>query len=258
MDPGERRRIPVTADERTRIAIVTGAGSGIGEATTRALVDRGDRVLMVGRGAGRLRAVQASVGADSAEILAVDLTADGAPEQIVHAALGRWGRLDVVVNNAGTYRHGTIAEQSMTDFDETFAVNVRGPYALTRAAVPAMSAGSGSIVFVGSNLTRYGKPGAASYAASKAAVESLARTLAVELGPAGIRVNAVSPGVTRTAMTEANFVDDVRRRQLLSTSPVGHLGAPEDIAGTIAFLTSAAARYINGSTVVVDGGRRLL
>jgi NAD(P)-dependent dehydrogenase (short-subunit alcohol dehydrogenase family) len=146
----------------------------------------------------------------------------------------------------------------MTDFDETFAVNVRGPYALTRAAVPAMSAGSGSIVFVGSNLTRYGKPGAASYAASKAAVESLARTLAVELGPAGIRVNAVSPGVTRTAMTEAYFVDDDRRRHLLSTSPVGHLGAPEDIAGTIAFLTSDAARYINGSTVVVDGGRRLL
>ena len=145
----------------------------------------------------------------------------------------------------------------MADFDDTFAVNVRAPYALARAAIPIMGPGS-SIMFVGTNLTRYGKPGAAAYAASKAAVESLTRTLAVELGPAGIRVNAVSPGMTHTEMTAGNFADEERHRQLVSMSPVGYLGEPDDIANAIAFLTSDAARYINGSAVVIDGGRRLL
>ena len=121
-----------------------------------------------------------------------------------------------------------------------------------------MNAGSSNIVFVGSNLTRYGKPGAAAYAASKAAVESFTKTLAVELGPAGIRVNAVSPGMTRTEMTAGNFSDPERHRLLVSMSPVGYLGEPDDIGNTIAFLTSHEARYINGAVVVVDGGRRLL
>jgi NAD(P)-dependent dehydrogenase (short-subunit alcohol dehydrogenase family) len=213
---------------------------------------------MVGRDADKLRAAQSCIGADATEVLALDVTSADAPEQIVQAAMSKWGRLDILINNAGTYRHGNVTDLSMADFDDTFAVNVRAPYALTRAAVHALTSGTSSIVFVGSNLTRYGKPGAASYAASKAAVESLTKTLAVELGPAGIRVNAVSPGMTHTDMTAANFGDRERLDQLISTSPVGFLGEPNDIAHTIAFLTSDAARYINGSAVVIDGGRRLL
>jgi NAD(P)-dependent dehydrogenase (short-subunit alcohol dehydrogenase family) len=245
------------SQSQSQIAIVTGAGAGIGEATTRALVERGDQVLMVGRDVARLKEAQQRIGPDSTEIVDIDLTGTGAADAVVEAALERFGRIDAVVNNAGTYRRGTVADLPISDFDETFAVNVRAPYALTRAAIPHLRPGS-SIVFVGSNLTRYGKPGAAAYAASKAAVESLTRTLAVELGDAGIRVNAVSPGLTRTGMTAASFDDDARYQQLVALSPVGFLGEPGDIAATIAFLTSDAARYINGTAVVIDGGRTLM
>lgn len=241
-----------------QIAIVTGAGSGIGEATARLLVNRGDQVLMVGRDSERLRAAREAIGVASTEILPVDVTNDAAPEQIVQAAVDRWGHVDILINNAGTYRRGSFAALPLSDFDVTFNVNVRAPYALTRAVLPAMSPGGSSIVFVGSNLTRYGKPGAGSYAASKAAVESLTKTLAVELGPVGIRVNAVSPGMTHTEMTAGNFSDEERLNLLISMSPVGYLGEPDDIANAIGFLTSDAARYINGSAVVVDGGRCLL
>ena len=240
-----------------RTAVITGAGSGIGEATARLLVARGDRVLMVGRDAERLKAAQARLGAGVADILDIDITAEHAAATVVQTALDRWGQVDTLVNNAGTYRHGEVAALPMSDFDELFAVNVRAPYALTRAAVPHLPPGS-SIVFVGSNLTRIGKPGAAAYAASKAAVESLTRTLAVELGSAGIRVNAVSPGTTRTHMTAANFEDEARHRQLVAMSPVGFLGEPDDIARTIEFLASDTARYVNGTAVVIDGGRTLI
>ncbi len=221
------------------------------------MVARGDRVLMVGRDAERLKAARARLGEVAADILDIDITAEHAAPTIVQTALDRWGQIDTLINNAGTYRHGEVAALPMSDFDDLFAVNVRAPYALTRAAIPHLPPGS-SIVFVGSNLTRIGKPGAAAYAASKAAVESLTRTLAVELGSAGIRVNAVSPGVTRTDMTAANFDDDTRHRRLVAMSPVGLLGEPDDIAPMIAFLASESARYVNGTSVAIDGGRRLI
>jgi NAD(P)-dependent dehydrogenase (short-subunit alcohol dehydrogenase family) len=242
---------------KSKVVIITGAGSGIGEATTRLLVERGDRVLMVGRDLDRLARARQLLGVDATDVLAVDVTGDDAGETVVRAALDRWGRVDVLVNNAGINRPGDLATMSMGDFDDTFAVNVRAPYALTRAAVAHMQPGS-SIVFVGSNLSRYGKPGAAAYAASKAAVESLTRTLAVELGSAGIRVNAVSPGMTHTAMTAGSFSDQDRYRQLVANSPVGFLGEPDDIAGAIAFLASDASRYVNGAALVIDGGRSLI
>jgi NAD(P)-dependent dehydrogenase (short-subunit alcohol dehydrogenase family) len=240
-----------------KVVIITGAGSGIGAATAKLLADRGDRVLMVGRDLDRLTRARVQLGSAAAEVLAADVTADGAGETVVRTAIELWGRVDVLVNNAGINRAGDLATLSMSDFDATFAVNVRAPYALTRAAVGHMRPGS-SIVFVGSNLSRYGKPGASAYAASKAAVESLTRTLAVELGGAGIRVNAVSPGMTHTGMTAASFADEERYRQLVANSPVGFLGEPEDIASTIAFLTSDASRYVNGASLVIDGGRSLI
>ncbi|HEX5087370.1 MAG TPA: SDR family oxidoreductase [Nocardioides sp.] len=240
-----------------KVAIVTGAGSGIGAATARRLVERGDRVLLVGRDAERLARAHRVLGTGATDVLAVDLTTERAGETVLGAALDRWGRVDVLVNNAGINRAGDFATLSMRDFDDIFAVNVRAPYALTRATVPHLSPGS-SIVFVGSNLSRYGKPGAAAYAASKAAVESLTRTLAVELGGAGIRVNAVSPGMTHTGMTAAGLADEERYRQLVANSPVGFLGVPDDIAATIAFLTSDASRYVNGAAIVIDGGRTLI
>jgi NAD(P)-dependent dehydrogenase (short-subunit alcohol dehydrogenase family) len=240
----------------TRIAVVTGAGSGIGEATTRVLVERGDQVLMVGRDEDRLRRAQERIGGEATRMIAVDITEDSAADAVVAAALEHWGRIDTLVNNAGVYRHGELSALSMSEFDETFAINVRAPYALTRAAVPHMGRGS-SIVFVGSNLSRVGKPGASAYAASKAAVESLTKTLAVELGDVGIRANAVSPGMTRTEMTAANFEDTARYEQLVAMSPVGFLGEARDIANAIAFLSSDDARYINGTSVLIDGGRTL-
>jgi NAD(P)-dependent dehydrogenase (short-subunit alcohol dehydrogenase family) len=242
------------------VAVVTGGGSGIGEATTRRLVERGYRVLMVGRNGARLRAAQADIEGlrcqESTALLAVDITNDGAAEAIVDAAIDQWGHLDTLVHAAGVSRPGEIATASLVDFDATFALNVRAPFALTKAAVPQLKPGS-SIVFVSSHLTQLGKPAAAAYSASKGAIESLVKTLAVELGAVGIRVNAVSPGPTNTNMAAASFSDRAELERLVAMSPIGHLGEPDDIAQAIVFLASDAARYINGAAVLIDGGRSL-
>ena len=235
----------------SRTALVTGSTSGIGRAIAAALAADGLRVAVSGRDATRGEAVAEEIGG---VFVAADLGESTAAARDLAArateALG--GRIDVLVNNAGVYPGGATAELSDADADALLAVNVRAPHALVAAIAPAMAArGDGVIVNVGSWISRVGMPQGALYGATKAAVEQLTRSWAAEFGSAGVRVNAVSPGVTRTEGTAgaAAVLDAMAAR-----TPAGRVGEPEDVAAAVAWLASDGARFVHGATIDVDGG----
>ena len=236
-------------------AIVTGASSGIGAATALMLARAGARTLMVGRDEQRLSEAAAAAGRAGApcETVVADVTADGAPARIVEAAVERFGGIDAIVHSAGIFRMAAIAVADVADLDLLYATNVRAPYLLTQAALPHVPPG-GSIVMMGSNLTVVAKSGMAAYSASKAAVAVMARSLAVELGESGVRINVVAPGIVRTPMVDAITEDaDLSAREISATA-LGRLADADDVAETILFLASDASRHVTGATFVVDGG----
>ncbi|WP_445150755.1 SDR family NAD(P)-dependent oxidoreductase [Baekduia sp. Peel2402] len=235
----------------SRTALVTGSTSGIGRAIAVALAADGLRVAVSGRDAARGEAVAEEIGG---VFVAADLGESAAAARTLAArateALG--GQIDVLVNNAGVYPSGATAELSDADADALLAVNVRAPHALVAAIAPAMAArGDGVIVNVGSWISRVGMPQGALYGATKAAVEQLTRSWAAEFGSSGVRVNAVSPGVTRTEGTAgaAAVLDAMAAR-----TPAGRVGEPEDVAAAVAWLASDGARFVHGATIDVDGG----
>jgi NAD(P)-dependent dehydrogenase (short-subunit alcohol dehydrogenase family) len=232
-------------------ALVTGATSGIGRATAEALAREGATALVSGRDEARGRAVVAAIVADggSAELVPGDLsTSEG-----VASLLARAGRVDVLVNDAGVFPGGATHEIADGAFDEAFAVNVKAPFFLTAALAPKMAAnGGGAIVNVTTMVAEFGMPGLSVYGASKAALALLTKVWAAEYGPQGVRVNAVSPGPTRTPGTEAmgEGFD-----QIVGTIPAGRAAEAQEIADAIVFLASDRASYINGAVLPVDGGR---
>jgi len=235
----------------SRTALVTGSTSGIGRAIAAALAADGLRVAVSGRDATRGDAVAQEIGG---VFVAADLgeSAAAARDLAARATEALGGRIDVLVNNAGVYPGGATAELSDADADALLAVNVRAPHALVAAIAPAMAArGDGVIVNVGSWISRVGMPQGALYGATKAAVEQLTRSWAAEFGSAGVRVNAVSPGVTRTEGTAgaAAVLDAMAAR-----TPAGRVGEPEDVAAAVAWLASDGARFVHGATIDVDGG----
>jgi NAD(P)-dependent dehydrogenase (short-subunit alcohol dehydrogenase family) len=241
-------------DLRGRSVIVTGASAGIGVAIAETFGACGAKVVLLGRDKDRLDAVAATIEAHGgvAAPLAVDLTADDGPRRAIDHTLARFGAIDIVVNNAGTFEFALFEEATLDSLDSQWRSNVRAPFALTQAALAHLAAGS-SIVFVGSNVTAIGFPQTAAYSASKGGVEAMARALSIELAPRGIRVNIVSPGMTRTAMT-ARFEDPVLEREVLDATPTGTLGQPQDIANAVVFMASDLSRYVLGASLVVDGG----
>lgn len=248
---------PTTVATRP-LAIVTGSGSGMGAGLAPMLARDGFDVLLVGRTAAALAPVATQceqAGARTATI-AVDLTTDASAATVVEGALQAFGRIDALVHCAGIYRDGPLESFGMQDYDDIFAINVRASFRLTAAASPHLPSG-GSVLFVGSNVTAFGRPLMSAYSASKAAVEDLARSLAVELGPRGIRVNAVSPGITRTEMTEQVVDNPELQAEIIADTPLGRVGEVADLAATMAFLCSPGAAYMSGSVVVVDGARHL-
>lgn len=238
-----------------RVALVTGASSGIGAACSAELVARGAQVLVTGRDEQRLRQhVAAGAAPDRCEPMAADLTAAGAPEAVAGRCVERFGRIDVLVHSAGIYVNEPFEAATMESFDSQFAINVRAPYALTRAALPHLGEG-GSIVFISSVFGQVGLIGASGYCATKGAIEQLTKTLALELAPRGIRVNAIAPGFILTALNEANFSRPTEiRRAVEADTPAGRIGSVEEIAPAVAYLASDAASFVQGATLVVDGG----
>lgn len=237
-----------------KVAIITGAGSGIGLACVEALARQGCAVLGVGRDAGKLSQVHEAVGdAARSEILAQDVSAREAPERIVRAALARWGRIDFLINNAGVGSPKPLLETDDDQLDAVLDLMLKAPFRLARAAIPHMSPGA-AVINISSTYAIVGGLKGGAYSAAKAGLWGLTSHIAVQYGPLGIRANVVAPGVIRTPMTEARFEDERFVRMNRDMTPHTRLGEVEDVAGTVAFLCSDQGSFINGQTIAVDGG----
>ena len=232
--------------------VVTGASSGMGRSVAELLARRGAKVLAVGRDATKLEALQDAAGPRVVPF-AVDLTDDGAPAAIVAAAESQLGGLRVLVHAAGSFDPLPLGDSDAATLDSQWAINVRAPYLLTRAALPALQQG-GSIIFFSSLSALVGFPDSAAYAATKGAVEIMAKSLAVELGPQGIRVNAVAPGWIQTPMNEHVLADDAFREFTVGCVPLQRLGTPDDVAPVVAALGSDEFGYVTGATIRITGG----
>jgi glucose 1-dehydrogenase len=243
--------------------LVTGAASGIGRATCVRLARD---AKAAGRPA-RIAAVDVVPVAElqrlaeelrelSAETLPLqgDMGTADAPGRVVAEAVARFGGLDGLVSNAGVNRPGPLADYPVEDWDRLFAVNTRATWLLAKAAHPALRASQGAVVAVGSMSGTHVHAGLGAYGPSKAAVIMLVRVLAQEFGRDGIRVNSISPGMTRTGMSIRVYADPRIAKERDELVPLGRVAVPDDMAAVIAFLLSPDARYVNGHDLVVDGG----
>ena len=237
----------------TPVAIVTGGGSGMGRATSLRLARDGYRVVVAEIEPERAASVAAEIG-EAAIPFAVDVSEADGVEALVAAALEHFGRLDAMVANAGVPHGAPFLELDESTWERVLAVNLKGVFLCGQAAARAMvSAGRpGAIVNVASTYAEVTEGGASAYSASKGGVRMLTKSMALELGPHGIRVNAVGPGWIRTGMNPLD--DPAQVAELEPTIPLGRVGLPEDVADVIAFLASEDARYISGQTLFVDGG----
>jgi NAD(P)-dependent dehydrogenase (short-subunit alcohol dehydrogenase family) len=243
-------------DLRGQVALVTGAGSGFGRTIARRFAEAGARVAVHYRGshAGAEDVVRAIVGAGGeARACAADLTVDGEAERLVAEAAAAFGRLDVLVNNAGAYPLADLMRVTAAEWDGVVAANLKSALACLQAAGRRMAGqGSGAIVNVTSIQAFRPAPALAHYSAAKAGLEMLTRSAALELGPSGVRVNAVAPGLVWREGIETAWPDGVERYE--KAAPLGRLAQPEDVADACLFLASPAARFVTGTTLVVDGG----
>ena len=238
-----------------RTAIVTGASRGIGAAIAAALDGAGARVALVARSAPDLEGVAAGLRNDPVVVVA-DLGSPDGPDLAAAQSLDAFGgRVDVLVNNAGAVLRKDTEELTTSELDVLWAVNVRSVLLLCRAVLPAMvRGGGGSIVNVSSISAVRGTPRRAAYAATKAALDGMTRSLAMEYGPRGVRVNSVAPGAIDTDMWRAPLAREGVRRHVEGHVALRRVGVAEDVAPVVLFLASDAARYVTGETLSVDGG----
>jgi meso-butanediol dehydrogenase / (S,S)-butanediol dehydrogenase / diacetyl reductase len=237
-----------------QVAIITGAGSGIGLATARMLHGAGMAIVGVGRDPARLETLASALDdPDRLATLSVDVTEDDAPRRIVALALDRFGRIDFLINNAGAGSPKPLHETDDETLDYFLDLMLRAPFRLCREAIGHMGEGCG-IVNVTSTYAVIGGRRGGAYSAAKGGLTMLTQHIACDYGPRGIRANCVAPGVTLTDMVRHRLEDETFRRINIETTPFPRLGEVEDVASTIAFLCSPGAGFINGQTIVVDGG----
>jgi len=244
-------------DLEGRTALVTGSTSGIGRATALALAARGARVLVVGRNEQRAKDVVAEIeGSGGSATFRLTTLGDleSADDLAGWATEAGGGHVDILINNAGVALLGPSSAATEAEFDATFALNVKVPFFLVASLAPAMAErGWGSVVNVSTMVASFGQGGMAMYGASRAALELLTKAWAAEYGPSGVRVNAIAPGPTRTALMEA--IPEEMVTQLAALAPAGRVARPEELAAAIVFLASDDASFVHGVTLAVDGGR---
>jgi NAD(P)-dependent dehydrogenase (short-subunit alcohol dehydrogenase family) len=236
------------------VAIVTGAGSGIGAATAKRLAARGDRVVCADVVIGAARATAAAL--DGATAVEVDVSDAASCEAMVAHAVEHHGAVDGIATCAGIEKHGAGHEFAEEDFDRIIDVNLKGTWLCARAAARWMiGAGrGGAMVMIGSINSIVGNPGASAYCASKGGVLMLGRTLALDWAAHGIRVNVVGPGVVDTPMSAASLSIPERRARMMDRTPLGRPASADEIASVVAFLLSDASSFMTGAYVPVDGG----
>ncbi|PJE22879.1 MAG: oxidoreductase [Mycobacterium sp.] len=237
-----------------QVAIVTGATGGIGSGCAAKLADAGMAVLATGRDEGRLTRFADAVGdPERVGTVAVDLVDDDAPRRIVNTALSRWGRIDFLVNAAGIGSPQPLHETDDESLDLFLGLMLRAPFRLVREVLPHLQPGSG-IVNITSTFAVVGGMRGGAYSAAKGGLTAMTTHIACQYGSQGIRCNAVAPGVIQTAMTEHRLADERFRRINVEMTPHQRLGTVDDVAATVAFLCSPGGAFINGQTIVVDGG----
>ncbi len=237
-----------------KTAIVTGGGSGIGKAIAVAFAREGASAVIAGRHQARLDHAVQEIGPKCLAV-AADVSKAADVERVVKAAAEKFKRIDILVNNAGVLLPGTAESLSEEEFDQTFNINVRGPWLLSRAVLPHMrSAGGGSIINIGSVLSTLGARNRVAYSASKGALLAMTRAMALDHAVEKIRVNCICPGIVETEMVARFSMDESARQQRLAWHPLGRFGQPKDIAGLAVFLASDESAWTTGAAFTVDGG----
>jgi len=246
-----------------RVALITGASSGIGAATAKRFAQAGAQVGLIGRNEKTLQELIDSItkAGGQAYPIVSDLSEADGPKQAVEQAVAKSGKIDILVNAAGIISMGNITNTTMTAWDEMMQINLRVVFEMMQLVLPYMNAPQGNIVNISSVTGLRSFPGVLAYCVSKAAVDQLTRCSALELAERGIRVNAVNPGVVitnlhrRSGMTEENYQAFLERSK--TTHPIGRPGTPEEVAELVLFLASDQAAWITGATYAIDGGRAL-
>lgn len=246
---------------RGKVAIVTGASSGIGRAAARLFVDKGANVVAVGRNEKELTDLKSSVHSKNREIKVqlADVTELSQLDRVVSEAVDHFGKIDILVNSAGIIKNGTIENTSLDDWDRLMNINLRSVFVLMQKSVPYLAMTRGNIVNVSSVAGPRAFPNLLAYCVSKAATDQLTRCSALELASQGIRVNAVNPGVVVTNLHGRGGMDEKAYNNFLEhskeTHPIGRVGKPVEVAELIYYLASEKASWITGATYEIDGGR---
>lgn len=240
-------------------ALVTGGGSGIGLATARLLLDQGAQVMIIGRDREKLIAAAATLANEERlKWVTGDVSSEGYANKIVKDTIKAFGGINILINNAGVFRSGSLFEMPEEDFDYNIDGNLKSTWFMCKFAAREMCETGGAIVNVASLLAKQGLPGTPSsaYSASKGGILSLTRALAVELAPYKIRVNAVVPAVVRTPMLDAVVGNQMERviEKSKKVYPAGRVGEPEDVARAVMFLADPTNSWITGTEMIVDGG----
>ena len=241
-----------------RIALVTGAARGLGFTMASALAQAGADLALAGRSSGPLEEAAAAIASATgrrAKAFVADVTSGADVDRMAGEVEAEFGRVDILINNAGVNKRGPVQELSEADWDLVVDTNLKGPFLCSRAFGPRMvTRGWGRVIHMGSALSAVALPGRTPYASSKAGVVNLSRVLALEWAGTGVTSNAICPGAFGTEMNKSLMADPVKFKDFLSIIPMGRLGELHELTGAVVFLASEASSYVTGSALFVDGG----